>query len=284
MPMLDDYSFQYGDMGFLLNSNDQTLPFIDVTQVAGLDNAPLRTTTDEHQGMDGTYVDSPYMSMRTIVVTGTLYNNPLDPDGLLDTLRQNYGSNAITPFYFQLPGRPLRYINGQGGGVQYDVDSNRRVGTTPIQLTVLAGDPYIYDWPAQVGIVAVPAVTTVGTGFNMAFNVGFGGSIPNTSVTVTNNGTHTAYPVIAINGPVTNPVLSDAFGVTMSFTISLSAGDQLVVDCRNKSVVLDGTISRRTSLAGLKWFSVPAGMSDSFYFSAASGTGTAQVTLNNTYY
>lgn len=284
MPSISDYTFQYGDMGVLLNSDSVTFPFIDVTKVSGLDSAPLRATTDEHQGMDGTYVDTPFMSMRTIVITGTLYNDPIDPDGLLDTLRANYATNSLVPFYFQLPGRPLRFINAQGGGCLYDIDTNRRIGSTPIQLTALAGDPYIYDWPAQVGIVSVPTIVTVGTGFNMAFNVGFGGTIPNAYVTVTNAGTHTAYPVIAINGPVTNPVLADAFGVTMSFSISLSAGDQLVVDCRNKSVVLNGTVSRRTTLAGLKWFSVPAGMSDSFAFGAASGTGSAQVTLNSTYY
>lgn len=284
MPIIDDYSFQYGDTGVLLNSNSQTLPFIDVTQVSGLDNAPLRTTTDEHQGMDGTYVDSPYMSMRTIVVTGTLYNNPIDPDGLLDTLRANYASNSLTPFYFQLPGRPLRYVNSQGGGCLYDIDTNRRVGSTPIQLTVLGSDPYIYDWPAQVGSVSVPTIITVGTSFNMAFNVGFGGGIPSNYVNVSNAGTHTAYPVVTITGPITNPILSDAFGVTMAFTITLNAGDQLVVDCRNKSVVLNGTASRRTTLAGLKWFSVPAGQTDSFFFGAASGTGAAQVALNSTYY
>lgn len=284
MPTLNDYSFQYGDNGVLLNSDSITLPFIDVTDVSGLDSAPLRTTTDEHQGMDGTYVDSPFMSMRTIVVAGTLYSDPNDPDGILDTLRANYQSNAATPFYFQLPGRPLRFINSQGGGCKYDIDTNRRVGSTPVQFTVFGSDPYIYDYPAQTGSISVPTVITVGTSFNMAFNVGFGGSVAGNSVTLINNGTHTAYPVITISGPVTNPVLADAFGITMPFTISLSASDQLVIDCRNKSVVLNGTVSRRTAMAGLKWFSVPAKTVETIFFSANAGTGSAAVTMNNTYY
>jgi Phage tail protein len=283
-PSLDDYSFAFGDMGTVLNTDSMGLPFIDVTSVSGLDAAPLRTTTDEHQGVDGTYVDSPYMSMRTIVVTGTLYTPPTDPDTLLKQLRADYNSNVVRPFYFQLPGQPVRFINGQGGGLQYNVDTNRRIGSTPVQFSVLCSDPYIYDYPAQAGSISVPAVISVGTGFNMAFNVGFGGSVPGNSVSVFNYGTHTAYPVITITGPVTNPVLIDAYGVTMPFTISLAASDSLVINCQNKSVVLNGTISRRTSLAGLKWFSVPAGMSESIFFSASAGTGSCTVSLNSTYY
>jgi hypothetical protein len=121
-------------------------------------------------------------------------------------------------------------------------------------------------------------------GFNVSFNLGFGGSIPNQSATVSNNGTHTAFPVITLMGPLVNPVLVDSNGTTMALTISLSAGDMLVIDCRNKSVVLNGTISRRSSLSGIQWFSVPAGTSDSIFFGASSGSGSATIQLFNTYY
>lgn len=282
---LADYTFAFGDTGTVLNSDDMGFPFIDVNSVTGLDNAPLRTSTDEHQGMDGTYVDSPYQSMRTVVVSGTLYTDPADPDTLLDLLKADYNNNAIRPFYFQLPGKPLRFVNAQGGGLQYDISTSRRTGITPVQFTVLAGDPYIYDYPSQSALISVPTLVNVGTGFNMAFNVGFGGSIPNNGATLQNNGTHTAYPVITLTGPLTDPVLVDSVnGITMNFSITLVGGDILTIDCRNKAVVLNGTISRRSSLLGLQWFSVPPGMSETIIFGAAAGSGQATVTMNNTYY
>lgn len=280
-----DYTFSFGDTGTILNSDNTGLPFIDVASVSGLDTAPLRTTTDDHQGTDGTYVDSPYESMRTVVVAGTLYTNPADPDTLLNQLKADYNKNSIRPFYFQLPNQPLKFVNGQGGGLQYDINTTRRTGQTPVQFTVLAGDPYIYDYPGQQVLIATPTVVNVGTSFNMAFNVGFGGSIPINSATVVNSGTHTAYPTITINGPVTNPTLVDSVnGITMSFNITLVAGDQIVINCKDKSVVLNNTVSRRSTLAGLKWFSVPAGMSETIQFGAASGSGTALISLYNTYY
>jgi hypothetical protein len=282
---LTDYTFAFGDAGTILNTDDTGFPFIDVTGVTGLDSAPLRTSTDEHQGVDGTYIDSPYISSRTVVVTGILYTDPSDPDTLLTQLRADYTSNLVRPFYFQLPNQPTRFVNGQGGGLQYDIDTSRRIGVTNVQFTVLTGDPYIYDYPGQSASVAVPTIVTVGTGFNMAFNMDFGGSIPNNGAMVTNNGTHTAYPVIVLTGPLTNPVLVDSVnGFTMSFSISLSAGDQLVVDCKNKSVVLNNTVSRRSTMQGLNWFSVPPGASETITFGADSGTGTATVSLYNTYY
>lgn len=283
---MTDYTFAFGENGYILNvDNNQTFPFIDINQVSGLDSAPLRMTTQEHQGMDGTYVDTPFMSSRTIVLSGVLYSNPTDNDTLLYSLRDDYQINTVRPFYFQLPNQPMRFINCQGGGLKYDIDTTRRLGLTNLQFTLLAEDPYIYDYPPSISQISSATIASVGTGFNESFNLGFGGTILSSGASVTNNGTHTAYPLITIVGPVTNPVLADSYsGITMAFNISLAAGDQLVIDCRQKSVVLNGTVSRRSTLAGLNWISVPSGVSDTIFFSADSGTGSCTVTLWNTYY
>lgn len=284
-PVLTDYTFAFGDAGTVLNTDGQGLPFIDVSQVSGLDTAPRRVATDEHQGQDGTYIDSPFMSSRTIVISGTLYTDPSDPDTLLNSLRADYASDTVRPFYFQLPNQPTRFVNCQGGGLQYDIDTNRRTGRTPVQFTLLAEDPYIYDYPSSSSQVSVPTLSSFGMSFNMAFNLGFGGAIPNYGATVENNGTHNAYPLITIVGPVTNPVLTDSYnGWTMPFNISLSAGDFLVIDCRLKSVVLNNQVSRRTSMNGIRWFFIPPGASDTIFFTADSGSGSATIQLWNTYY
>jgi hypothetical protein len=283
-PALTNYTFAFGDNGTILNTDSISLPFVDVTSVAGLDLAPIRSTTTERHNSDGAHVDAKFLSMRVVVIIGTLYSDPNDPDTFLNSLKGAYGNPNVQPFYFQTPGQPLKFVNGQGGGCLYEYDQNRRHGATPVQLTVLAGDPYIYDWPAQVGTTIVGTGAGIGTGFNMAFNTGFGGTIVTAGATVGNIGSHTAYPVVTLQGPLTNPVLVDAFGITMAFNITLAANDSLAVDCRNKSVILNGQASRRSSLAGLNWFSVPAGTSETIFLSADSGTGSATITMNSTYY
>lgn len=289
-PAMTNYTYAFGDdTGYVLNiDNAQTVPFFDVTDVSGLDSAPARSDTAEHQGTDGTYVDAPFMSMRTIVITGDMYTDPGDPETILNQLKHDYGvGQGIKPFYYQVPGQIVKFLNCLGGGVKFDQDTNRSIGKTAgVQMTLFAGDPYIYDYPpnqSQVGFPTIPG--GIGMGFNVAFNMGFGGNIPGSSATVTNYGTHTAYPILTLVGPLVNPVVVDSVnGITMAFAISLQATDSMVVNCKNRSVVLNGTVSRRSTLSGLRWFSVPAGASESVSLYADSGTGSLLVTLYNTYY
>jgi hypothetical protein len=286
---MTDYTYCFGDTGFVLNTDfNNTFPFFDVTDVSGLDSAPPRVTTNERSQMDGTYMDAPFTSGRTIIVTGDMYTKPSDPESQLKLLKRDYGAGSgIKPFYFQIPGSTMQFVNGIGGGCKYDHDTNRSIGKTAgVQLTVLASDPYIYDYPGQaVGIQIPTVVTGIGMGFNTGFNLGFGGTIAGNSATVQNLGTHTAFPIITLYGPLVNPVLVDGYtGYTMSFSISLQASDALVIDCRNRSVVLNGTASRRSTLTGAQWPYLPAGFSSSIQFYADSGAGSAMVQLWNTYY
>lgn len=150
---LGNYEYRYGDDGFTLNTDyNGVLPFVDVDSITGLDGAPLRINQSEHQGMDGAYIDAPYMSARTIVISGTLYADARDPDAICYLLKQQYGPvdensghSAIRRFYFQHPGQPTKFINAQGGGCQYSIDTLRRLGQSALQLTLLGSDPYIYD-------------------------------------------------------------------------------------------------------------------------------------------
>lgn len=287
-PVLTDYEFALDENGFVLNSDfggGGTLPFVDVTQVAGLDSAPLRTTTVEHEGMDGTYIDASFMTMRTIVITGILYASAFDTDTLLDQLKQAYTSSVIRPFYYQLPAKHLRFVWAQGGGVQFDVDTNRRLGETAVQLTLLCSDPYIYDFPANFSSSRASVIPDIGMSFNVGFNMGFGGGIILANQAITNLGTLTAYPVFTLTGPLTNPVIKDQLSNTvMKFNLTLAASDTMVVDCRYKTVVLNGSVSKRSAYLGLNWFSVPAGLTDTFYLSQDAGTGAMSTVLFNTYY
>lgn len=288
-PSLADYEFALDEQGFILNSDfggdPTTLPFVDVSSVTGLDSAPQRMNTNEHEGSDGTYVDASFLSMRTIAIVGILYSNVNDCDTLLTALRAAYTSPAIRPFYFQLPSQTLKFVFAQGGGAQYPVDVNRRLGQTNLQLTLLCSDPYIYDYPANFDSANYNAPVNTGLAFNAGFNLGFGAPIHYSATSVGNFGTHTGYPTITLYGPLVNPVLRDSVSnVTMKFNITLTASDILVVDCRYKKAILNGTVSRRSALQGRQWFSIPAGVQDTFFLAADSGSGSYSALCYNTYY
>jgi Phage tail protein len=288
-PVLTDYEYAYGETGFVLNAdfggNPNNLPFVDVTDITGLDSAPQRVNTSEREGLDGTYVDVAFQSMRTIVITGEVYASVNDPDTLVKALRAAYGNPAVAPFYFKHPSQSLQFCNAQGGGCKYDVDVNRRLGITNVMLTLLCGDPYIYDYPPNFASSNLNAINPFGRGFNWSFPTGFGSSIVLNEETLANYGTHTAYPIITLHGPLTNPVITDSISsITMALSMTMVASDTCVIDCRNKSIILNGTTSKRSSYNGLSWFSVPAATLDTIYLGASAGSGYYTALLYNTYY
>jgi hypothetical protein len=447
-PPLLDYEYAFGETGYILNADyTGVLPFVDVTDVSGLDVAPQRVNTTEREGVDGTYLDNAYQSMRTVVITGALYTLVSDPDTICDLLRGQYGNPAIQRFYFKHPSKNLRFVNAQGGGVKYDIDTNRRLGITNLLMTLLCGDPYIYDYPASIAsgslvpvipptiglsfipnfltgqntgfeggignwvaqtncavsdsalqahsgtasmamtsaasgtmtatscaagsyatqmLVAVPGdvvtysawlraatsgrTCTVGINWytsagvfissstsgsisdltsawtqasstgtapattayaqtfvqvqstaavnevhfvddvithnGLLFNASFGSTVLNAQVgTCTNNGTHSAYPVIQLNGPMVNPVITDAVSnITMALNLSLASTDSCVIDCNAKTIIMNGSTSVRASYQGLQWFVVPPQTTDTFFVSASSVTGSYTITVYSTYY
>lgn len=448
-PVLEDYTYCLGESGFVLNTDfSGVLPFVDVTSITGLDTAPQRVGTTEREGSDGAYVDNTFQSMRTIVITGTVYASTFDADTLCDTLRAQYANPTVQPFYFKHPGKLIRFANAQGGGAVYNVDTNRRIGQTPIQLSLLCGDPYIYDFPANfaaatpatpssVGFGFTPQVnfltgdntgfeSTIGTWVNVlnstiarstlqahsgtaslaltssaagnmsasnssvgliatngapcsagdtvfcsawffaatvarnvevgvafyditgtligstifssavsdstsawtqnsttvtapansvwcrvvaliqstgaagevhfvddvvmyvngaGFNIGFGTPQTPTVVQVQNFGSHTAFPIIQIFGPQSNPTISDAISnISMRLNLTLGSHDSVIIDCRNKTIIVNAFNSVRSAYSGMNFFSVPPGVSDTFFLNASAVSGSYSVTLYNTYY
>lgn len=92
--------------------------------------------------------------------------------------------------------------------------------------------------------------------------MGFGGATSiNGVVSILNQGNKDSDATFIINGPVTNPAISnDTVGARITFTLVLNATDYLTVNLRNKTVILNGTANRRgTMLAISKWFLIKPG-------------------------
>lgn len=75
------------------------------------------------------------------------------------------------------------------------------------------------------------------------------------SITATNNGDATAYPVLRLDGPVANPSIEQTTtGALLVLDATLQAGDYLLIDTRSRAVLFQGTSPRRTWVrAGSTW-------------------------------
>lgn len=280
---MDAFSYQLTDTGVVLNPNDQTLPFVDITNVSGLDTPEIRSTERDHEGTDGGFLDAEFEKMRTIVLEGQVIGDATTVESFLDTLKGNWAPRrTVVPLNFAHPGVSQRLIYVKPLGCKYDVSQARRYGSTDIQFMCQAEDPRIYDYGLQSIALPTGVPLTTGFGFSLGFSFGFGAPASPDGVTVTNGGNRPAPAIITLTGPVTDPVIyNDTYSHTLEFDIVVASGDYLVIDLGNRTVKLNGSVSRRGALLNPDWFFLEPGDNFLRYRAASGGSTPATVAFRN---
>jgi len=278
---LTDLTWQLGS-GPLLNSDSTGVPFVDISRVSGLDNAPFRETVRDHEGIDGGFIDAEFETGRDISLEGTVYANVETAEEYLDLLKENFAPvQTPIPLVFKVPGKAERVLFVKSRGVRYDWESARRVGMTPIQFLMYAEDPRIYDNNLISQIIPFGGTATTGYAFSYGFDLSFGATVPPDGQFVVNVGNRPTPAILTITGPVLNPrIVNDTAGKTLAFTIDLLAGETLVIDLANNTVMLNGTVNRRSTLDESNWFLFPKG-STFIRFGGATGSGTLTISYRN---
>jgi hypothetical protein len=271
---LAEYTFRLDDFGVVLNPNVSVPPFVDITDVVGLDSAEVRQTERDWEGNDGTFMDAEFEKGRGIVLTGTAY---ADPDGVelfMDQLKGNWApSKTLVKFYFKGPGAVERMLLVKPLGLRYNWRTARRYGSTDIQFQCFAEDPRIYSSQEYSTSVNINTSGGVGFGFPFNFPFDFGTIVSGLGTNLFNEGNRDTPVVFSIPGPSTNPrIVNDSTGDEMAFTVTLQANETLVIDTKYKTVKLDGAFNRRSTLNFPTWFNLKPGTNIIRYL-ATSGAG-----------
>lgn len=193
----------------------------------------------------GAALSLPYETV--VASVGTAFQSITDPNGQL-------------PFEFILPDwtesriitcRPTK------GSTPINRTFSQYVADIPIEMT--ASDPLIYSSTLHSNSAGLPS-PTAGLTFPVTFNVTFGASTGG-SMIVVNAGNYITAPTFTIRGPVTNPTISfPSTGQFMTFAITLTSSDTLVVNMAARTVTLNGTANRyNTIVTGSSWFGIPPG-------------------------
>lgn len=267
MALTDDFTFQLGDTGFILNNPDPlAYPTVDITKISGLDSAPVRSSVKDREGTDGGYVDAEFDQARTIVLSGTLYDDANNTELTLDQLKADWAPSKVPmPLSVQFPGVGQRMLWVNPIGCNYDIDQLRRLGMCSINFTAIAGDPRIYAGTASYYSQDVTDVLQTGFGFNLAFNFGFGGITPNISPALLYNAGNRTTPLnFRMYGPYINPhIINDTTGDEMIFDMVVTTNTSwLEVDTATHTVRFNGPFgvqNRRNTLRRPSWFDLQPG-------------------------
>lgn len=263
---LSAFQFQYA--GVLLGD---TTPY-NVIKVQGLKDLPPFRTADQDRGRDhGQWIGNNYAAGRSVIVDMEVTSQ----DGTDATFWGNVASldsaTALTqtesPLVFLLPGMSgQRRINARPRRRVMPVDMPYQFHVAAASVEFYATDPRIYDDTLTQFTIPV-GVPASGLSFNATPNFTFGTGGTTGVVNAVNAGNIATRPVVVISGPVDNPTIENTTaGLHLTFSLSLLSTDTLTVDLDAKSVLLNGTGSRRSTMTtDSRWWELAPGTSQVTY-------------------
>lgn len=156
------------------------------------------------------------------------------------TLLMRILRSSATPLLLRIEGGGLvRQIDCHLAGALEMAPDDLSPGWQRVGIELYAPDPTWYDPVGEAttfmlgggGALAVP----------LAVPVSVGASTIDSAIPITYLGTWSAFPIVTIRGPITNPIISNlATGDQLNFTgTTIGAGDEYRIDCRygHKTVV-----------------------------------------------
>lgn len=246
-----------------------------LTDVTGLDNPEVRESADNIVEGDGGVHGSFYYGRRPITLEGMIVN-PTSPTNRNQKMTQLMRACNAMRSDALLTWTPT-------GGVQQAILVRKqqplRISGTwqkTFQLSLVAADPRIYAYnPNTANVNAASVGTEPGVGFDLAFDMFFPTGTVLGQLFVSNNGNAVTYPVLTVEGPVTNPSITNVTtGETIALTYTLTAGESLVIDTLNHTVLLNNTTSRygAVDFQNTQWWGLNPGTNELQFLSIASAS------------
>lgn len=258
--------------------------------IEGLDYPDIRLSSHVRSGDDGIYVTNSYFGERRISIEGIIYkiSSTADYEAKRKTLIQ--GLTRTKNNNGTLTKKVLRFTTEDNEEFRVLVEVVKvRVNRTHATVAeffidLIAHTPFIEAYGAteetvtlyEGGGAVVPFILPI------ALEAGEGGQI-----SATNNGLAPAWPIIVLNGPLTNPRIDNiTTGRWLALTLSMVAGDIVTIDTYNKTIVQGGSTNRIDKLSGdSKWWWLEPGANTLRLTSTVSGeAGSASVTFRDAWW
>lgn len=255
---------------------------------SGIFDTPTSTPSDvPRANQQGVFAQSEWMNGRLVVFDFWVIADSISQaEQLIQVAKAAF---APTPnddpvtLTLEMTNTPTAYVLfGKPRGVVSSPANMLRRGKMRVRAEFLATDPRLYASTATVISTGV-ATSVGGLTFPASAPFVFGSAGTGGVLDATNTGTFETPYSLLFTGPLTAPAVSHlAQSRTLNLSgASLAAGETLVVDSTSKTVLLSGTASRYSWLANTsQWFTLAPG-ANSLRFTAASGTGTCQISYRN---
>lgn len=235
-----------------------------IHNLEGLGLPELRTDDAARPSDHGVFPSRDFLADRKVTVTGTARGDSASDvtanlDALMALWQPVYSDAAdVVHLAYRLPGQVARLVKGRPR--RANIESNRIIGNrASFVLEFTAVDPRIYAATESTDSTTIAAAAG-GRQYDRTYNVTYGASAGGFLV-LTNDGNFPSRPFATITGPASNPRIENVTtGQTMRLALTVAAGDFVEVDFDARTIMLNGTASRYSSLtAASEWWELAPG-------------------------
>lgn len=279
--------------GYHIHSLSIDQPTRAKTPLSGLESPEDRLDAYDRPGRHGQTVANALYGGRPISIQGSIRGSgATDAAKQADYRLQRQLFIQASSHQYDANGNPIPRILKLTDltGAQYRVsvikqkltmpDANPTMGTWMLDLR--ATDWRIYAETLNTISISLPQ--SGGVTFPIIFPITFGSSSGGSS-TVNNYGTVDSPPVITINGPVINPIISnDSTGEKIGLNLTLVSGDSVVIDTGN-TTILQGNATNRMGYknTGSTFWSLNPGDNAIRFSADAYDVGTAVIAYRSAF-
>lgn len=272
--------------GLTLHSTTTEVPYsINKDGAKGLGELSNRISAYDRPGEDGGMVTAAFAGQRLVTLEGLVKGT----DAASFTTNRR-ALQALSYIQRDSNGLPLPrrltittlddevvFVDAYVRKVMIGIEHNN---FAPYMVELVCPDPQLFiDGLVSSGYVSRPALG--GVVYPVTYPAIYEGSTGGYT-TVTNDGNAGTWPVITLRGQMTNPSIRHAeSGTVMQLNASLGASDYVIIDMKEKTIVLNGSSSYLYAKTDdSDWFSLVPG-SNTVYFTTGvtSDVGTMEVEL-----
>lgn len=229
----------------------------------------LRLSLEELPDQDGSYDGPSYRGPRTITLGGHAYAASraamLRAKDQLAGLCDDQGIDALQPLVVTEAHLTRQAMVRLAADTKISDEGARLFAWS---LALIAPDPLRYDAAERTDATGLP-LDYPGRVYPRSHPWSYPAHPANTAgeLVLDNAGTATTWPVLTVTGPVSGPrLIHAATGQELALDIDLAITDTLELDTASRSVVLNGTASRRYTLrAGSEWWGLTKGVNTVLY-------------------
>lgn len=286
--IVDDFQYEYNNL--LLGAYT---PY-ELQNLSGLNSlANVRSGSADRFGQHGGVGGRHYLGIKNLAATFDIYN-PGDTEEQFaqrrDALAMAFAviedPNDALPLVFKHPGHDKMrvYCRPIDRTIPTDLMFSLGVGVAAIRLEQV--DPFTYSNILR-SVTASTGTTTGGLSFPMDFPLVFGAGSSGGSQSVNNGGTAPAPWTATITGETPNPKITHVeSGRFIELTgITVASGETLEFDSMERSILLNGTSSRRGLMTpASSWFALQPGVNTIQFSSGGVATGQLTFRWRDTYW